>query len=460
MMPDRRSVSRDQDQDQGRSIPGRGTGYQVPEPIRPARSDSEYEFISLQPDRIPGAEEMPRMEFVPRGMETPVYPEPTKKDLEPLREVSVTPMDYLRTPEERSFFLSRVRYRIGVLPFSNTNIFILQVAAIIALYITIAVNFYISAPETSILEDAEGFTDFLLWDSAFGASVIAILFGSVIGGFGAYAKGLSMQTKTLWSMRLMQAIAVTIGFITVFFIFVPFFEIDWLDFNNLEIFMNYVIIPSVYLALLLMFSAAVIFGVYGLLTSSTGPISLSTALIFMQIFLGVNSFRIESDNLYSLFLDESRIALFSMAYLAYVELSFAVSKFSIDWKRTRKYDHRTGERTFTFLLGHTINLYILFFIGIIIATYLMAMFSTNLDWVFARFITPAMEDSISHSTIYGKILFTLLFFGTIGFVKGIIPVKEYIEGRMNISGEDVEIPMTIVDESEQQTGLYNGFYRR
>ncbi len=403
---------------------------------------------------------MGRMEFIPKGMENTVSPRPTKKDMEPLRQVSVTPMDYLRTPEERSFFLSRVRYRIGVLPFSNTNIFILQVSAIIALYITIAVNFYINAPETSVLEEVEGFTDFLLWDSAFGASVIAIFFGTAVGGFGAYVKGLSMTTKTLWSLRLMQVIAAAIAFITVFFIFVPFFEIDRLDFGNLEIFMDYIIIPSIYLSLLLMFSAAVILGVYGLLTGSTGPISLSTALIFLQITLALNSFSIESDDLYTLFTEESKIALFSMAYLAYVELSFAVSKFAIDWRRTRRYDHRTGERTFTFLLGHTINLYILFFIGIIIATYLMAMFSTNLDWIFSRFTTPAMEDSITHSTIFGKILFTLIFFGIIGFIKGIIPVKEYIQGRMNISGEEVEIPMTIVEESESQADMINGFYRR
>ena len=35
-------------------------------------------------------------------------------------------------------------------------------------------------------------------------------------------------------------------------------------------------------------------------------------------------------------------------------------------------------------------------------------------------------------------VFALLFFGIIAFVKGIIPVREYIEGRMNVSDEDIE----------------------
>jgi hypothetical protein len=286
----------------------------------------------------------------------------------------------------------------------------------------------------------------------------------VVGGFGAWMKGLSMRIKTQWSMFLMQVIAGAIAFITIFFIFVPFFGIDWLDWEgvggNLEIFMNFVIIPSIYLSLLLLFSAAVILGVYGLLTGSTGPISLSTAMIFLQIAASVNSFQIQSDDLFFLFMDEWRIAVFSMAYLAYVELSFAVSKFAIDWKRTTRYDHRTGENTFTNLLGNTINLYITFFIGIIIATFFLAMLSTNLDWLFSQFTTPAIEDSISHSTIFGKTLFALLFFGTLGFIKGIIPVKEYIEGRMNVTGEEIEIPMTIVEESERDAAaMYNGKFR-
>jgi len=98
-----------------------GTGPQ-------GEAGSNYDFTSLEPESIPGAEKIPRMEFVPRGMENPSFPEPTKKDLEPFREVSVTPMDYLRTHEERSLFLSHVRFRISSLPFSNTNIFILQAA--------------------------------------------------------------------------------------------------------------------------------------------------------------------------------------------------------------------------------------------------------------------------------------------------------------------------------------------
>lgn len=431
-------------------VPGAGTG-------------PEYDFTPLKPEPIPGAEHIPRMEFVPRGMEDPTHPEPTKKDLEPLRNVSVTPMDYLRTHEERSLFLSRVRYRIGALPFSNTNIFILQVAAIISLYITIAVNFHINDPQTSIFGELwEAFTDYLLWDSPLEASIYVILFGSFVGGSGAYIKGLSIQTKTRWSMFLMQVIAVAIAFITVFFILVPAFQIERLDFGNLEIFMNYIIIPSVFLTLLLVFSAAIIFGVYGLLTGSTGPISMSTALIFLQVIAAVNEFAIETDDLYSLFVEEGSIVLFSMAYLAYVELSFAVSKFAIDWRRTRRYDYRTGEDTYTRLLGHTINLYIVFFIGIIILTYFMAMLSTNLDWLFSRLTTPAMEDSIEHSTILGKILFALIFFGVIAFVKGIIPVKEYIEGRMNVTDEDIEDPMTIMEEIEEGASLYsnNGYYQR
>lgn len=441
---------------QGKGAFGKGTPGTV------APQDGDFEFSSLEPEAIPGAREMPRMEFVPRGMEESAQYSPTKKDMEPLREVAISPMDYLRTPEERSLYLDRRRFTLGLLPFTNTNIFILQIAAIIALYITIAMNFYINAPETSIFEEIEGLTSFLLWNSALGASFIAITFGTVVGGFGAYVKGLSMRTKTRWSMILMQFIAGAIAFITVFFIFVPFFEVNWLDFGNLEIFMTYVIIPSIYLSLLLLFSSAVILGVYGLLTGSTGPISLSTAMIFLQIAASVNAFTIGSDDLYNLFVKEGRIVLFSMAYLAYVELSFAVSKFAIDWKRTKRYDHRTGEQTFTLLLGHTINLYIVFFIGIIIATFLLAMFSTNLDWIFANFTTPAMEDSISHSTIYGKVLFAFIFFGFLGFVKGIVPVKEYIDGRMNVTGEEIVSPMTIVDESQRDgaAAMFNGFHRR
>ena len=403
------------------------------------------------------------MEFVPQGMSATQPYIPTKKDMEPLREVAVSPLDYLKTSEERNLFLSRFRYQIRKLPFTNTNIFVLQMSAIISLYIAVAVNFYINSPETSILEEIDGFNDFLLWNSSFGASVIAIFFGTLVGSVGAYIKGWTMQAKTRLSMYLMQAIAASIAIITIFFIFVPFFDIKWLNHNNLEIFMNWVIIPSIYFTILLAFSAAVIFGVYGLLTGSTGPISLSTALIFLQVTLALNAFSIESNDLYQLFIEENRIVIFSLSYLAYVELSFAVSKFALDWRRTQRYDHRTGETTFTNLLGHTINVYIIFFIGIIIGTYLLALFSTNLDVIFSYFVTPAMDNSVEHTTIFGKVLFALIFFGLIGIIKGVIPVKEYIEGRMNVSDEDVAIPMTIVEESEQAS-LYgtngnNGYYR-
>jgi hypothetical protein len=439
---------------------GPGTSSGMGSSIANDLRESDFEYTSLEPERIPGAGDMAKMEFVPRGMEHHTEYAPTKKDMEPLREVAVSPMDYLRTPEERANYLDRRRFTIRMLPFTNTNIFILQIAAIMALYITIAMNFSINDPESSLFGEIGGLDEFLLWDSAVGASFIAISFGTAVGGFGAWMKGLSMRTKTQWSMFLMQAIAGAIAFITVFFIFVPFFDIKWLNHGNLEFFMNYVIIPSIYFSLLILFSAAVILGVYGLLTGSTGPISLSTAMIFLQIAASVNSFQIQSDDLYFLFFDEWRIVLFSMAYLAYVELSFAVSKFAIDWKRTTRYDHRTGEQTFTNLLGSTINLYITFFIGIIIATFIMALFSTNLDWIFSQFTTPAIEDSISHSTIYGKTLFALIFFGILGFVKGIIPVKEYIEGRMNVTGEEIDIPMTIVEESDRDPAvMFNGNYR-
>jgi len=444
-----------------RRTKGTDPGKQYGPNLSSGPSQSDFQFTSIKPGKIPGSEEMPRMEFVPQGMEYAMPRVPTRKDLEPLREVAVTPLDYLHTKEERSLFISRIRFHIGKLPFTNTNIFILQVAAIIALYITIAVNFYINPPESSLMEEIEGFQEFLLWNSSLGASLIAISFGTIMGGLGAYAKGLNLKTKTRISMYLMQIIAGSIVFITIFFIIIPFFEIESfyfirLDYNNLEIFMRFVIIPSIYLTFLLMFSAAVILGVYGLLTGSTGPISMSTALIFLQITLALNAFSIETEDLYNMFMEESRIAIFSIAYLAYVELSFAVSKFAIDWRRTTRYDHRTGETTFTNLLGHTINLYIIFFIGIIIATFFMALFSTNIDWLFTRFFTPAMEDSIEHSTILGKVLFTLIFFGIIGLAKGIIPVKEYIEGRMNVSDEEVVIPMTIVEESEQRATMYTG----
>ncbi|MCK4613832.1 MAG: hypothetical protein KAU14_03430 [Thermoplasmata archaeon] len=386
------------------------------------------------------------MDFVPLGMEEPVVREPTRKDLEPLREVEVRPVEYLKGKEERSLFLSIRRYRPRKLPFSNTNIFVLQITAMIALFITITVNFYINPPENSILGEVSGFEDFLVWGTPLGASLLAIFCGTAIGGLAAYIKDMNLQKKTKLSMYLIQIIAASIGVITFFFIIVPLFDIKYLNFNNLELFAEYVMVPSVYFFFLLVFSSAVIFGVFGLLTGQTGPISLSTALIFLQIFLSFDSFAIESNDLVELFREESRITLFSIAYLAYVELSFAVSRFARDWRRTSRYDHRTGETTFTSLLGKTINLYIVFFIGIIIATYLMAMFSTHLDDLFSYFISPAMRDSIEHSTIYGKLMFVLLFFGLIALLKGIVPAKEYIKGKMNVTAEEIEVPMTIVED--------------
>lgn len=410
---------------------------------------SEFEFKSVDPEPIPGMEKIPKMDFVPLGMEEPVYNEPTKQDLEPLTRISVSPVEYLKTDEERSLFLDRIRYQLRKLPFSNTNLFILQVSAMIALYITITVNFYINSPENSILGEIGGFRNFLLWDSSLSASVLAIGVGTLMGGLFAYIKGMEMAKKTQFSIVLMRIIAGTIIIISFFFILVPLFQIEQLDFNNLQLFAEYVVMPSVYVLLLLAFSSAVIFGVYGLLTGESSSVSLSTALIFLQMTLSFNQFAIESNDLVAMFTDESRIVLFSMAYLAYVELSYAVSKFSADWKRTSKYDHRTGETTFTNLLGHTINVYIVFFVGIIIATYIMAMFTTHIDTLFAYIISPGMEDSIVHTTIYGKLLFVIIFFGIIAILKGLVPAKDYIQGKMNVSQEEIEIPMTIVEHSEQ-----------
>ena len=170
-------------------------------------TENGFDFTPLKPERIQGAEHVPRMEFVPKGMEEPSHHDPTKKDLEPFREVAVTPMDYLRTHEERSLFLSHVRYRIGALPFSNTNIFILQVAAIISLYITIAVNFHINDPQTSILGELwPEFNDYLLWNSPLQAAIIVILPGydhhsAILNKLFNFSFGSAIQHVIIFSQR-------------------------------------------------------------------------------------------------------------------------------------------------------------------------------------------------------------------------------------------------------------------
>jgi len=420
--------------------------------------DEGFKFKSVEPEPIPGVEKPPTLDFVPIGMEEPVIEEPTPEDLRPLREVEISPVQYLKRKDELSLFLSRLRFRLQKLPFSNTSIFFLQLTAITALYMTVALNFYINPPESGFLGTIGGISEFFIWGSAAGGSLISIIFGTLTGGGFAYLKGINMHKKNMFSAYAMRVIASLIVFISFFFIIVPVFHIKFLDFNNLDIFMNYIIIPTAYLMFLLIFSAAVIFGVYGLLTGQMGSVSLSSAIIFLQVTLSLNSFALTTSNLSEvfltspseLFIEEGKITLFSLSYLAYVELSFAVSRFTENWKRTSRYDHRTGEDMFTRLLGHTVNLYIVFFAGILLATYFMMVVAIHMDDLFGIFLTPAMADSVEHSTVQGKVLFVLLFFGLIGLIKGFVPAKEYIKGKMNVTSEEIENPMTIVEMEEEQ----------
>ena len=417
-----------------------------------------FTFKPVEPEPIPGIEKPPTLDFVPVGMEEPYRAEPTPDDLKPLRKVEISPVQYLKHRDEISLFLSRLRFKLQKLPYSNTSIFLVQLTAIFALYLTVTLNFYLNPPESGILGTIPALHQFLSWGSAASGSLISIGFGTLVGGGFAYLKGLSIKKKNRYILHTLRIIVGSIVFIFIFFIIVPLFHIRALDFNNLSFFRKYIIIPSLYLIILLAFSAAVSFGVYGLLTGQMGSVSMSTAIIFLQLTLSFNSFTITTQQLTNLFLtsrselvlEEGKVTLFSLSYLAYVELSFSVSKFASNWKLTSKYDHRTGEDRFTRLLGHTVNLYILFFAGILVITFLLMFSAIHMDNFFGMFLTPAMENSIEHTTIQGKVLFVLLFFGLIGLLKGLLPAKEHLKGRMNVKDEVTESPMTIIEMKKKK----------
>ena len=320
-------------------------------------------------------------------------------------------------------------------PYQNRYLLVLQVTALVLLVVLVYFNIYLLTTELSYLP-----SDMMVSRETY--SIIGFALGFLLVLHARF----SFMTR-----RRIKLVILIILLILLVLLILPFLG-------------TYVVVPPALLQLhesvvlffdsLFLFSAGSIFlftlvplaGVHGILLGSKRSIfssllSLLTGMIGVVSLADLDYFE---DDIITVFLETSKFTLFSVFFLAYAELGFAIAHFTERHNQASKYDIRMAkfydsEDSFQLRYGMDLPRYpenyavsqmtgvLLIFIPFLtlMITFSLAitLFSVNFDFLFASVMTEAYKNSIVAKTIFGKVLFVVFFFATILVVRGMVPSR-------------------------------------
>jgi len=327
------------------------------------------------------------------------------------------------------------RQRTFVVPFRFRGLLMLQIAGIFAL----SVATYLG-PTPDL-----GFMDVSFYEINAGGHDIAVFINLAIGVLAgaAFAVFSALRERTGNVRMAMQYASLAIaGFVGGFFLLTMVLNI--LPVELYVGFMNWLMPYVSGLLVMLIFAGPVIMGVYGLLMGRTDVVALSLMSTFLSMFTAFSSFgleggfTLENEDLTELFLDELEITVFSISFFVFAEIGLTMGKFTSILGETTFYDRTSENNEFSRLLSGVASGYVPYIIFYMSLTFVFALFSFSADTIFREFMTESLQNAIEHKTIYGKILFTLILFGIMGVLRGIIPAARTALFDKNPKDVDVE----------------------